>query len=579
MAQAAYTDPNAPSKRKAQQLQEQSRQRIAQRASGNTGSITDGITPRPAVGADPGMAGTATQAEYDAAVQRQRSARSGAVTRPVQASTLTPDEAAAFDRQTGGNFSKKFPQAPTVANAQARTNAPAVPRAATPSIADDLVPQPPAQTAGPRVNAGRVARFGAQPVQTVPGRVAPRTAPGQRGGAGALLATSAIMSAADSVTTPTSDYRKRFGMAPSGGLAGDLAARTGGVLTDLGAGLVDNLVIAPGNALGRIAQAAGADPNGALGRQATYLRDEFDDVEANNAAAAAGGAAAAGKPDFSDVLSGSSSTADRNTPAARRAANGGITPVADRTGAPDEVLGTFNGRAITRAQSDELANNQSFGGSTSEVGSIAEGLRDYQPPRGGGGQGQAALIGGSGSGSEARVKDLTDSSTAAGKLYQELLRDKTPTGKRVAAQFASEYVGTGAAERGQDKDLEGRQGSDATTLQRGREGDAAQLEGERIRNRGNKQRQYVFNEDGTIGQLTDGILSPVTDAKGKPARASVKGKTAGAMSPKEREELVTERLKQLDPNNELTTEERAAARNQVLAELQQLSDELELPNG
>lgn len=570
MAQAAYTDPNAPAKRKAQQLQEQSRQRIAQRASGGP-SVTDGLTPRPATAADPGLAGTATQAEYDAAVQRARAGRGNAPApaaqaRPIAPSTLTPAEAASFESQTGGRFSKTFPSAPTVANAQARTNAPAAPARA--SITEGLAPEP-APAATPRAGS-RLTRLGAAPVQTVPGRIAPRTAPGQRGGTGAVLATSALLSAADSVTRDTESYRKRLGLDPEDtgkSVLADTGVRTAGVLSDLGAGLLDNFVVAPGNALAKIATAAGADPNGPLGRQSTYFRDDFADIAEENAAAAGGGgeAAMAAKPDFSNVVGGVRTTAQ--SPAerriARQAANEGITPVADRVGDPNEVLGTFQGRPITRVQSDQLSGAQSFGGTSTP--SVADGLSDYRPPTGG--VGSNVNVGG---GAESRLRDIADTSTKAGALYAQLSADKTPTGKRVAAQFLSEYLGTGTAERGQDSDLSGRVSGDATALQRGREGDAAGLEQERIRGRNSgRAPQYVFNDDGTIGQISDGVLSAVTDASGKPAKTSVRGKSG--MSLKEREGVVTERLQQLDPNNELTPDERAAARAAVLAELEELT--------
>lgn len=92
---------------------------------------------------------------------------------------------------------------------------------------------------------GRVARFGAQPVETVPGRVlSTRTAPGQNGAAAGLLASSAIMTAPQIAMRSSEDYARRFGFNPNfgdgvGGLAKETGVRALGALTDLGAGILD----------------------------------------------------------------------------------------------------------------------------------------------------------------------------------------------------------------------------------------------------------------------------------------------------------------------------------------------------
>lgn len=117
----------------------------------------------------------------------------------------------------------------------------------------------------------RATRLGAQPVETVPGRFGPRTAPGQQGAAGAMLATTAALSAAESAGRDSSGYAQRFGVdetsrAPGGGIrdwlydktgAGtgvregvenvaqfgrDAAMRVGGVMSDLGAAIPDSIV-------------------------------------------------------------------------------------------------------------------------------------------------------------------------------------------------------------------------------------------------------------------------------------------------------------------------------------------------
>lgn len=89
---------------------------------------------------------------------------------------------------------------------------------------------------------GTAARLGTSPVETVPGRIGARTAPGQRGGSAATLAGIGIGSALGSLNRSTEDYRKRLGMAPTGGTLGDLTARTLGVLSDFGAAIPDSVI-------------------------------------------------------------------------------------------------------------------------------------------------------------------------------------------------------------------------------------------------------------------------------------------------------------------------------------------------
>lgn len=62
-------------------------------------------------------------------------------------------------------------------------------------------------------------------------------------GAAGALAGIAANSADDSMQTPTENYRRRFGMDPNQtSVGGDLAARAGGVMTDLGAHILDTPV-------------------------------------------------------------------------------------------------------------------------------------------------------------------------------------------------------------------------------------------------------------------------------------------------------------------------------------------------
>lgn len=100
---------------------------------------------------------------------------------------------------------------------------------------------------------GSAARLGAAPVETTARRtfvgraadkigVPGRAAPGQKAGAGGMLATVGALSALESLNRPTEDYRKRLGMDAEGGAVGDVVARTAGVLSDFGAAIPDSII-------------------------------------------------------------------------------------------------------------------------------------------------------------------------------------------------------------------------------------------------------------------------------------------------------------------------------------------------
>ena len=66
---------------------------------------------------------------------------------------------------------------------------------------------------------------------------------GPNGLTGGALAGVAVDSASDSFNTPTENYRRRLGMDPNAAsIGGDIVARTGGVMTDLGANILDTPV-------------------------------------------------------------------------------------------------------------------------------------------------------------------------------------------------------------------------------------------------------------------------------------------------------------------------------------------------
>ena len=140
-----------------------------------------------------------------------------------------------------------------------------------------------AQLAAPRATVGAAPQVAASPVNAPQASQAPQaTAPnsyrqtagnglpidgGQTpksaglAGSAAAISGLAMGSAADSIRRPTEDYRRRFGMdVKDGSLAGDIAARAGGVMTDLGASILD----APVGMLNLGLRMAGGDGNVSL---------------------------------------------------------------------------------------------------------------------------------------------------------------------------------------------------------------------------------------------------------------------------------------------------------------------------
>lgn len=508
-------------------------------------SVTDGVLDTR----------TAKQPDFDAVRTRAAQQRMGTNTPkpatatpqgvPLAPSRLTPEEAASFQRQNP-NFSQANPTAPTVGNTRMASNGtrlastdvggpvddglraarervranPGVPAGAQPPVTQGLA-QPNTVPAAQRVpvmqrvggvvqQVGDAMKAGAQRVGLQ--RVQPlgnKLLDGARGTGVAALAAGAIGGANTARETSTDVYANRLGLDPSvqRGVLAETGIRTAGTLQDVGNSLLDGL-----NSVGTFVTGGLYNPGSYA--EATRAADQgIAPSAAKPGPAPAAPAAQPGQPDFSNVQGGTSSYGV----AERTKANDGITPVGDRTGNAGEVLGTFNGKPITRGQSDALAGNQSFGGPTT----IAEGLDDYRAPRGGGGFAMANP----GGGSEERAKDLLDPTSAAGKLYQQLAADKTPTGKRVAAQFAETYLNGGTAERGQDVDSANSATSANASIQRGREGDAAQIEQQRIA--GKKGPQYQTSEDGSIMSIADGIATPVTTKDGKPVKGAGKAREAG----------------------------------------------------
>lgn len=521
--------------------------------------------------------GNASRGEYDEAVRRAAQRRGAAavggntpgaapapapVARPTTVPTaeLSAAERAAFQR-ANPDLLKGLTRAEIAADA-AKTNVATGARVITPpSVTAGLTPEPVAAS-NP---AGRVATLLRNPRVATGGRVLGRVAPVVAGAIeGAKVAEvaaddrSSKLDVAEQAAEGTGKFAATLAGAAGGAELGALGGPLAPVTVPLGAivgGGIGYYTADKAIDYGRGDDQSPIDE--VLARQAKAQGSRLPQAPNVVVAGAAGAAGAVGR----NLLNG---------PAAKLAVDQGITPVSERVGRPDEVLGNFNGRAITRAHSDELAARNL----SSTPGAAPRAITDNLLPQQGGGGGGDFNADAAGKRRDARVGDLLNSSTPAGKIYQQLIQDKTPTGKRVAAQFASEYLGAGTSEVSDRFDLAASREGNATALQRGREGDAAAASLEDKRQAGaKKQSQYVFNEDGSITRLVDGIASGVTDAEGKPVKGPKK--KGGLEGLQAQESLVKTRLEAIDPNNELTTEERAAARKQILDELAAFQEELD----
>lgn len=506
--------------------------------------------------------GNATQGEFDAA--RQRAAQAAPrvpAARPVAPSTITPAEAASLNAQSQGRFGAANPTAPNPAATRTAVTAAgqggrlpvgtgagpnvAVRPAAIASAAEGLAPA--AATAAPAATpaaAGGAAR-------------AAGTARAVAGKGTGFLPVVAGLSAVDSLSRDTDDYYTRSGIdKPTGNGAGavakDVGVRTLGVLSDVGSALLDTGV----GAANVVRGLGGAAPLETFGSR-------FADNAAKAKAAAPGAAPAANFGDVSATVDSTERAPRPAVAAGARVPDSAIVPTNERTGDASEVIGTFNGKAITRGDSDARSSKLGSFGNENLVpasGGISAGLT--APARGGGVSADF-----SGDGSKERAADINNTATPAGKLYAQLSQDKTPTGKRVAAQFLETYLGTGTQELGSKRGLAGDELGANAQLQRGREGDAAQLQQENIR-AGSKQGrtpQYVFNDDGSIGQISDGVLSTVKGEDGKPAKVS-KGKAKADLGGlKAQEDLVAARIGGRDLYADET--EYQAARKKALSDL------------
>lgn len=276
-------------------------------------------------GAPVGSPTNPVQLMGDAGRQSARAALAGNVTpvQPIPAATPTPT-----------------PTTPTTP-----------PRTANPSLANRA-----GQVAGKVSRAtGAAARLGTSAVESVPGKIPGlrATAPGQRGGTGAALALAGLSGAVTGAGTPTADYATRMGIEEPTGFWGDLGTRALGVMSDVGAAVVDP-GIQLGNAVGRGVKALFPGAPDFLTSQAPTLREGFADVQANPDTPT--------KPTAAQMLAGGSrpaggAPADGQRPAGDPQPNRQQQqPANEPATGGDEVVGTINGRKITRAESDRLAN-------------------------------------------------------------------------------------------------------------------------------------------------------------------------------------------------------------------------------
>lgn len=502
--------------------------------------------------------GTATASDFDAARKALEQKRIGTSTpqaRPVAPSSITPAEAEAFQRQNP-NFSRANPTAPTVQNVQARTNMGATPPPRAASLGEGLAPSgtvpagarvPVSQRVGGTLQrigdavkpaAQRAIRLGAAPVESAGSAL--KT--GLRDSGVGALALGAMDGARTGMGTDTDTYRRRLGMetGPNTSFAGDLAARTAGVTQDVGNSIIDGI-----NGLGSLVTAGLYNP----GSMAEATRQSDAGLAGQKPAPAAPAAPAAPKPAAAAPAAGSGGggggggwdgtlinpndpeSMKRQPPgnpavmAARAAAirkNEGIVPVDQRTGNPNEVIGTVGKpgepgyRQITRGESDKIAGAQPTAtpAAAAATPSIADNL---QAPRA-----SAPGYQSPGRGVEDLAKDLGDFTSPAGKLYQKMLEDKTPTGKRVAQAFAESYLGGGVTERGQNAGLEQSAMTNATAAGNNNvDADVALRNGKLAADRG-RAPTLQTDDQGAVVSITDGIATPVKTADGKAFKAGAK---------------------------------------------------------
>ena len=296
--------------------------------------------PGPTITVDSkGVASTLEQRTGQVAAQRMATERAARIAAMQSGGVGALNETIA--RQTGTNpaTGRAVPPAgaaPAAAPAAAQSSA----QAAATSTAQS-VGQAAGKAARATINTtGRVARFGGQPSATTPNRF------GTTAGAG-VAAPVAMFSAAQSGMTPTEQYYERLMMDPnkvdrSGvtGLLKDTAVRGVGVLSDLGANILDmgTSVWNTGSAL------VGAEQIPTFNEM---LRSKETERPRGSTPLGQMIDSAAGQ------AAGMVDRAGPQDPPARSAPAPGEQSAGQPSG--DRVLGTFNGQQITESQARELA--------------------------------------------------------------------------------------------------------------------------------------------------------------------------------------------------------------------------------
>lgn len=433
------------------------------------------------------------------------------------------------------------PRAATVMAQQAPVAAAAPAPAPAPAAAANGLRRAGQVAAEAQSAVGAAARMGAAPVATAGPGIVPgleKTAPGQRGGAGAFLATMAIPSALTSMNRPTAEYEQRLGLNDSSTPAGSVytaarnserdaestirklvgdgyvappstaetMARGVGVLQDLGAGILDTGL----GVVNMVRAAGGAKP-----------LETFESLNGIKPVGAPAGAAA-------EALPGSSARTMAATPqsGAGGTARPGVimvdpdNPATQPPTRGSEVIGQFNGRNITRAQSDALAGqlNTVSGNQIATVPdsamnraqSAAQQMASFaQRSRGSGAVG--AII---------RADGQDEISKA--------LRDIGPLDRRGRRQAAIELLGLrqrgeeSAANRiataeNQQNELAQRAAGQALAA----EVDMAQTEAN-TRNQRRQNTQTVTGSDGTTYSVEGSTLTPLRTSDGKVFKAATK---------------------------------------------------------
>lgn len=385
--------------------------------------------------------------------------------------------------------------------------------------------------------AGTAARLGAAPVATTGRGVVPgleKTAPGQRGGAGAVLGLTAGFSALGSLNRSSQEYRDRLMLddpnTPLGAAdqrinrgeqllmdklgienpnlralpatGRDVAVRTFGVANDLGASILD---------MGTGMVNAGREAFGAE-RIPTFA--ELNGIEAPRRAVPQPATA-------SDALAPAAVTATpaSATPRANFVDETSAAPPSGSAG-DSKVVGTFNGRQITRSEANDLA--------ASLNGGTGAGLENGNPT--GVGTASAALA--SGTRAErgpisravgASIGGTSDLSGFAEQLDKQIA-DLGPLNMRSKRQLVGELLGLKGRALGQQAGDAAAAQRQAQQLEAGAASDAlrAEVDREQIAATDRTQRrqntQTITAEDGTIYSVDGTTLTPLK-ADGKPVRA------------------------------------------------------------